>query len=36
MAQSKNLNMLLMDGVANGRIKRTISNWVFKLDLKTV
>ena len=28
MAQSKNLNMLLMDGTANGRIKCTISNWI--------
>ena len=28
MAQSKNLNMLLMDGTANGRIKCTVSNWI--------
>ena len=28
MAQSKNLNMLLIDGTANGRIKCTVSNWI--------
>ncbi len=28
MAQSKNLNMLLMDGTATGRIKCTVSNWI--------
>lgn len=30
MAQSKNLNMLLMDGTANGRIKYNVSNYIFK------
>lgn len=28
MAQSKNLNMLLIDGTANGSIKCTVSNWI--------
>lgn len=28
MAQIKNLNMLLIDGTANGRIKCTVSNWI--------
>ena len=28
MVQSKNLNMLLMDGTATGRIKCTVSNWI--------
>ena len=28
MARGKNINVFLMDGEANGRIKATISNWI--------